>query len=134
MLFRSVNFANFFAARSDFDSDEADLDGTYRIFDAAPIVFQNAPGDPIPAGDYRPNGNNLFAQFNGLAASGDYTLTVRDRLATDSGRLGSFTLEITTDAVQPVPEPATWAMMIGGFGVIGGVMRRRRTTTTVRFA
>ncbi len=26
-----------------------------------------------------------------------------------------------------VPEPATWAMMIGGFGLIGGAMRRRGT-------
>ena len=26
---------------------------------------------------------------------------------------------------QAVPEPATWAMMIGGFGMIGGAMRRR---------
>lgn len=26
-----------------------------------------------------------------------------------------------------VPEPATWAMMIGGFGVVGGAFRMRRT-------
>ena len=26
-----------------------------------------------------------------------------------------------------VPEPASWAMMIAGFGVLGGAMRRRRT-------
>jgi hypothetical protein len=26
-----------------------------------------------------------------------------------------------------IPEPATWAMMIGGFGLIGGAVRRRRT-------
>ena len=35
----------------------------------------------------------------------------------------------------PVPEPATWAMMLGGFGVIGAAARRRRQTrTTVSFA
>lgn len=34
-----------------------------------------------------------------------------------------------------VPEPATWAMMIGGFGLVGGAMRRRSSVnTTVRFA
>jgi len=27
-----------------------------------------------------------------------------------------------------VPEPAAWAMMVGGFGLIGGAMRRRKTT------
>jgi hypothetical protein len=34
-----------------------------------------------------------------------------------------------------VPEPATWAMMIGGFGMVGGAMRRRRSMSTkVSFA
>lgn len=37
--------------------------------------------------------------------------------------------------VGAVPEPATWAMMLGGFGMIGGAMRRRqKVTTRVRFA
>jgi hypothetical protein len=26
-----------------------------------------------------------------------------------------------------VPEPASWAMMIAGFGLVGGSMRRRST-------
>ncbi len=29
-----------------------------------------------------------------------------------------------------VPEPASWAMMIGGMGVVGGAMRRRRSVKT----
>jgi len=32
--------------------------------------------------------------------------------------------------VTPVPEPATWAMMILGFGAIGGAMRRQRAVRT----
>jgi len=27
---------------------------------------------------------------------------------------------------NPVPEPATWAAMIGGFGMAGAALRRRR--------
>jgi hypothetical protein len=30
--------------------------------------------------------------------------------------------------VGGVPEPASWALMIGGFGMAGGMLRRRRTT------
>jgi hypothetical protein len=30
-----------------------------------------------------------------------------------------------------VPEPATWAMMIAGFGLVGAAMRRRKTVATV---
>lgn len=33
-----------------------------------------------------------------------------------------------------VPEPATWAMMIGGFGLVGGALRRRRGKIAVNFA
>lgn len=33
-----------------------------------------------------------------------------------------------------VPEPATWALMILGFGAIGGSMRYRRKSTAVSFA
>lgn len=33
-----------------------------------------------------------------------------------------------------VPEPASWAMMIAGFGLAGAALRRRRRTVTVAFA
>ena len=34
----------------------------------------------------------------------------------------------------PIPEPATWAMMLVGFGAIGFAMRRRKVQPKVRFA
>lgn len=42
----------------------------------------------------------------------------------------------TTAVAAAVPEPATWAMMILGMGVVGFAMRRRKknVTTTIRFA
>ena len=33
-----------------------------------------------------------------------------------------------------VPEPSTWAMMIGGLGIVGGSMRYRRRKASIRFA
>ncbi|MEP3226098.1 MAG: PEPxxWA-CTERM sorting domain-containing protein [Parasphingorhabdus sp.] len=36
--------------------------------------------------------------------------------------------------VGAVPEPTTWAMMIFGFGLVGGAMRRRKTKVTVSYA
>jgi PEP-CTERM motif len=44
-------------------------------------------------------------------------------------RLGRVTL-----SAGAVPEPATWAMMIAGFGLVGAGMRRRATKVAVRFA
>lgn len=33
-----------------------------------------------------------------------------------------------------VPEPATWAMMLGGLGLVGAAMRRRKTRMNVSFS
>lgn len=40
-----------------------------------------------------------------------------------------FRTYVTADAVpgSPVPEPAGWALFIGGFGVVGSTMRRRKS-------
>ena len=49
--------------------------------------------------------------------------------------MGDGTLTITRDAVtSAVPEPATWAMMLGGFGLVGGAMRYRRRQTRISYA
>ena len=43
-----------------------------------------------------------------------------------------FTIDDLTlgiDGIGPgIPEPASWAMMLGGFGLVGSAMRRRRPT------
>jgi len=41
---------------------------------------------------------------------------------------------IFTNVKSNVPEPAAWAMMLGGFGLVGSAMRRRRVTTTIATA
>jgi hypothetical protein len=33
---------------------------------------------------------------------------------------------VTSVAIAAVPEPASWAMMVSGFGLVGGVLRRRQ--------
>ncbi len=37
-------------------------------------------------------------------------------------------------AVTAVPEPASWAMMIAGFAVVGGALRGRRVRVSAAFA
>jgi len=46
----------------------------------------------------------------------------------DIGGLTTYVPPVT----GAVPEPATWVLMIGGFGLVGGAMRRR--STKVQFA
>ena len=39
----------------------------------------------------------------------------------------------TFSATAAVPEPTSWAMMVGGFGLLGATLRRKRTNAVVNF-
>lgn len=43
----------------------------------------------------------------------------------NNNQISDFAPENST--IAAIPEPSTWAMMLAGFGVLGGVLRRRRT-------
>lgn len=58
-------------------------------------------------------------------AGGDYRPLFANALALTAGNSG------TTGAV---PEPASWALMLGGFGLVGSALRRRSTTPVVALA
>jgi len=109
-----------------------------------------ANGEPNYSG-VNINGCADRVQVNFNQASGaftiddvDYALDVRGFLVGDSPVDMFWTVEQETNVAYlrgqvvlrsnagAVPEPATWAMMIGGFGLAGGAMRRR--ATSLRFA
>lgn len=63
---------------------------------------------------------------NGLQAVGATTcLTFLGRQDPGHDRLDSIDVELS--AVDGVPEPASWALLIAGFAVTGVAARRRRT-------
>lgn len=78
--------------------------------------------------------------FQGGGATVFYKLTTAnvDILKFASGSGGGSTSTATLlvlNATSPVPEPATWTMMIGGFGAMGVAMRRRgNAARRVRYA
>lgn len=72
-------------------------------------------------------------QFYGVKSSTAFSSL---RIESDSGCCAeTYNLDNARFALAtaPVPEPATWAMMIFGFGMIGGALRSRQRRT-VRFA
>ncbi|GAA3721730.1 hypothetical protein GCM10022268_32420 [Sphingomonas cynarae] len=53
----------------------------------------------------------------------------------DAFKLAGLTVQTAgSSVVSPVPEPATWAMMLVGFGMVAGAARYRRRSTKVAFA
>ncbi|WP_293973218.1 PEPxxWA-CTERM sorting domain-containing protein [Sphingopyxis sp.] len=102
--------------------------------------------------DFLDGDDNVIATFSGSdifnPANGDQTdpnlnpvvrfdVTGEHVASLTSLRLRSTNNAFETDnfAINAVPEPATWAMMLLGFGAIGFGMRRRRSDTVrVRFA
>ncbi|NJC35200.1 hypothetical protein GGR88_002714 [Sphingomonas jejuensis] len=73
------------------------------------------------------NGGTLTRSLFATSSTGNLLLVQAggtDNLA-DAFKLRSLTF--VTPAAAPVPEPATWAMMIAGFGLVGTGLRRRRS-------
>ncbi|PZO91561.1 MAG: PEP-CTERM sorting domain-containing protein [Sphingomonas sanxanigenens] len=62
--------------------------------------------------------------FDGVAKSVDFG-GVANQIAFDNVTLGA-----ATPGNGGVPEPATWAMLISGFGLVGGAMRVRRRSAS----
>lgn len=95
-----------------------------------------------------PESNPANSVLFGTTGSGTFSLTFNDDDLT-SITLGNFldryqgfsTTNVNRATVTsaigvgtpvgPVPEPATWAMMLVGFGGIGMAMRRRRTSSAM---
>jgi hypothetical protein len=43
---------------------------------------------------------------------------------------GSSDVVLFSTGTPPVPEAATWAMMVAGLGIVGAAMRRRKTAVS----
>ena len=110
-------------------------------------IHHQAISDPSEYGSNIYNGIDSF--FNNIVNTQDYTQSL-DYYAQNgdeifgrfyysngvnyaSGALNANHVTIARLGAAAVPEPATWALMLLGFGVIGAAMRGRRRTG-VRFA
>ena len=95
---------------------------TVQVF---PANAASGLGSSTPPSYLRYDGTlgSLFGSF--ASGDGSITFSVADTGFNDNA--GGF-------SVAAVPEPATWLMMIVGFGAIGAGMRARRARPAVSFA
>lgn len=143
----SLDLTQYLDAFLAFDYDivsEARYDG-FNVVASDTGVFEPKKGllTPTTAGVYAPMSNSLSwlgdtgvsgtkagrATFD-LSQFAGRTVDLRFQFQSDyfaTGRgLQLDNLVVTGTPVAGVPEPATWAMMILGFGAAGSVLRRRR--------
>lgn len=100
-----------------------DAAGNYIFTIDAVRSIQTGIGNPISTADNYSFTYPGGGSFVGSSLAGDWTLTISDQVGVDSGNLEGWSLSAITGGA--VPEPATWALMILGFGLVGGSMRRR---------
>ena len=108
--------------------------------DAGGIFVAANNGTPVTTFGRTNDGNVLSANFGANPLTGtENSETVIYRTSATTYGLGTFgvidgsTLQGLTYA-PAVPEPATWAMMLVGFGGIGLAMRRRRPPALAQLA
>ncbi len=82
------------------------------VFDIYGVAFMLDNGDAV----------NLWSNGVMPRVGLDYGVAVTDRIDVLDYSGGV--------SVQAVPEPATWASMLAGFGILGGALRRRRSAAT----
>ena len=91
---------------------------TITYFDPALAAFADQTFDLAN------NGQN----FMGITGTAGETFTKISLNFTSGGVADLRQLRFGNIAAPAVPEPATWAMMVIGFGVIGSAMRRRKVS------
>ena len=98
----------------------ASITGRWAADNAATNILLNGVGTGQTGGTFTGWGNfNLNSGFVAGLNTLDFAVT------NGSGSTG-LRVEMTGRAANAVPEPASWALMIAGFGLTGSAMRRRR--------
>ena len=151
----TIDFANYFAAMHNRVRSlsvyvgSVDTYNTIEVLNGAGGVLKTITGSDLPGsnGDQGASITNrrLYINFDpateNVAALRFRSSGVAFEFDTIGASSAKFDIPSTMTsppnnvlpAVLGVPEPASWALMIGGFGMIGGALRRRQRSA-VRFA
>ena len=109
--------------------------GFYNQFQTVGTAFQGTTGVSYVGFRFlnEVTGATNYGYLQLTTTSGDGFPATITGYAYDNAGLG-LTVAAIAPTASAVPEPATWGMMILGFGMIGAAARSRKVKTTVKFA
>ena len=105
-----------------------DTYNTLRVYDTSNMLLLEVLGGDLPPANGNTTSSNSNIRVNFLVTGADRTNLGRLEF-TSTGK--AFEIDDVAFATSAIPEPATWAMMITGFGLAGAAIRRRRTILAV---
>ncbi len=127
-LLATPNFPSYVSGHSSFSGGAAGALAAFFKNDAVNFCTGSDPASAVP-GETR-----CFTSFSGAAAEagisriygGIHYEDDNGKAINNARNLGAYVVETQLNKVGAVPEPASWAMLISGFGLVGAVARRRR--------
>jgi hypothetical protein len=121
-----------FTSTIDFSNDHAGNYWFSLITSTPGVLFTSLTVTPITGTGSvtysNPTGTSAISMLPGSLGIGSYELTFSGLSPKGGAESGNFTFQLA------VPEPATWALMLLGFGGIGLAMRRRRKPALAQLA
>ena len=118
-----------------------DTYGNNQVYQTSSVYVANSDHSVAPFADHyyaqllqfftaAPGHSDFQSSFSINAAGFSYGAFTDNRAGhVTSGELQALHYTLQVPSSGGVPEPATWAMMIGGFGMTGVTLRRRRERT-----
>jgi hypothetical protein len=109
------------------------VSGLGSQFDGLSFSFVDVPGLSKVATQFVGDSAIVKASFNdvrsgafSLAGNTAYLVKISGHTrATILGGVGNFSVDVINGAAVPVPEPESYAMLLAGLGLMGGIARRR---------
>ena len=97
-------------------------DGAVQAYDAITQDVATTPGATYDVSFYAADTNGGMGDYQALSTNGDVT---------DSYGNANDLFVYAGSAIPSVPEPATWALMLVGFGGLGAALRNSRRATSL---
>lgn len=114
----------------------ATAEGGWVTFSGTSFLYDPTAGDLLLEIDHAADPNSEYYADDYIRSSYSYDNTLSQRAyryGGDWADAAGYAIDTrfgVSGASGAVPEPASWALMLGGFGLVGGALRSRRRAQT----